>query len=66
MLAKNLREHLTQGVQIAGGQVAHAADNECLFERGQDWFGEGLFEHSGSLPVNQRKGGKILVQCAPD
>ena len=58
-LSQNLREHLAQGVLIAGRKVAHATDDERLFERGQDWFCEGRFEQPGGLPVNDRKGSKV-------
>ena len=60
-LPQNLREHLAQGVLVAGREIAHAANDECLFERGQDWFGEGRFEQPGGLPVNDREGGKIRL-----
>lgn len=59
VLSQNLREHLTQGVLVAGRKAAHAADNKSLFVCGQDWLGEGWFEQPGGLPVNDREGGKI-------
>ena len=60
-LSQNLREHLAQGVLVAGREIAHAADDEGLFECGQDWFGERWFEQPGGLPVNDREGGKVRL-----
>lgn len=59
MLSQNLSERLAQGLLVAGGKTAHAADDKSLFECGQDRFAEGRFKQPGGLPVNDREGGKI-------
>jgi hypothetical protein len=59
MLSQNLREHLAHGLLVAGRKVAHVANDKCLFECGQDWFGEGRFEQPGGLPVYDWEGGKV-------
>src|SRR2546422_7411042 len=61
------RPTLAEGNLIDGGERAELADDQCLFEGGEDRLDGGGLEQAGGLPLEEsgtgRIGDTILISC---